>query len=109
MTEPKQDFWEDVLSESADEHGASLTGEQIKLVAKDIAMAAENMDMVFPAPSGPSPVEVELRETREALTREREKVTCRQCNGTGQERCDGPSHYSISNCWKCRGEGRHLP
>ena len=42
-----------------------------------------------------------------ALERERNKVTCRVCNGSGQEVTSGPYHSSTSECWKCRGDGRH--
>lgn len=104
------EYWVEFLTDSLDEHGIVATDEQIKRLAADALVISENQSMVFgPPPSGKSQDRVDLEAAQKALAEEREKVTCRLCRGTGRERIDGPSHYSVTDCWKCRGEGRHSP
>ncbi len=109
MTDWRLDLWSEMIADSFQEHGVEATVEQVRAVAADAQGMHENWDMVEPTPSGPSPAEIELQETKKTLEKERDKVHCRLCNGSGTERIDGPAHYSLSKCWKCGGQGRHAP
>lgn len=101
------ELWKELIGESLDSHGVTATAEQIALIAEDAAGIAESISEYSFRPA--DPMIRELADTEAALKREREKVTCRTCTGTGYLISHGPHHSSESSCWKCRGEGRHTP
>ena len=109
MTYTRTDFWREVVSDALCEHGVTASDTQIAFIATDIQGCAENMDMAVPAPSGPSPERRELENLREELKRERNKVICTGCGGSGQLWSQGPYHGSFHTCWKCNGAGRLDP
>lgn len=109
MSDARRDFWIEAVSESFDEHGITASAEQIEAIADDFSHVQDGIDLAFGRPSGPSPEAEQIKELERKLDEERDKVTCRICRGTGEERIDGPSHYSVQPCLKCRGQGRHLP
>jgi DnaJ-class molecular chaperone len=41
--------------------------------------------------------------------REKEKVECLECKGTGREIILGDTIRFYGQCWKCNGHGRHDP
>ena len=102
-----KDYWFECVAVSFEEHGIVATEKQIDDVAGDIQGAHENYGMAYPTPE--NPLIGELQTLKLALYKEREKVTCKHCKGTGEEVIHGPSHSSYSQCFKCRGEGRHAP
>ena len=108
MADAQRQLWAEIVSESFEDHGISATADQIAAVASDVQGAHENWDMAF---SGPSPGwhDRELAEIKRQLAQEREKVTCRECRGTGSIIEYFASRQSIETCWKCGGEGRHAP
>jgi len=101
------DYWLECVSIALEEAGVKATPEQLDEIARSVEGGHENYGMSYPTPE--SPFKRELEETKKKLARERDKVFCRTCDGRGLIRSDGPAHYSISQCWKCRGEGRHDP
>ena len=109
MTYTRTDFWREVVSDALCEHGVTASDTQIAFIATDIQGCAENMDMAFPTPSGPSPELQELEKLRKELKRERNKVVCPECRGRGEEYFRGPYHGSLQTCWKCSGAGRLDP
>jgi hypothetical protein len=102
-----ENYWEECLAESLDEHGVTATKEQLALIAKDVAGAHECYGMSFHQPENPLVRELDV--TRAALKREQEKVGCKVCKGSGRIISHGPYHSSNSQCDKCHGEGKHQP
>ncbi len=103
------DYWRECIECSVDERGIALTDEQIGWLAEDVAGAHENYGMAYPTPSGPSQIEKDYAELEEKLRDEKDKVHCNACGGRGRIYSQGPYHGSDTECWKCRGEGRHAP
>ena len=103
--DPQLDLWQDVVAEAFEEYGINASNDQLRSVAKDVQGAHENWDMAFPVPQGPHPLEDENARLKKLLKAEQEMVTCKQCRGTGGEN----TGWGITDCWKCRGRGRHAP
>lgn len=101
------DLWKELIAESLEQHGVTATAEQIDLIAEDAAGIAESISEHSFHPA--DPMARELAESQKALKIERDKVTCSPCRGSGTITTSGPYHGSTSQCWKCRGEGRHAP
>jgi len=108
MNYSRTDYYTEGLSEAFDEHGVTATPEQIRAIAEDVVGWTENIGMAFHAPDS-DPRESELETLRKQLQRERNKVACRTCKGSGTLHFSGPYHGSTTNCHKCNGEGRHDP
>ncbi|MFA4826581.1 MAG: hypothetical protein WC593_15640 [Methanoregula sp.] len=101
------DYWEECLAESFEEHGVVVTPEQLTSITKDVAGAFENYGMAYPTPE--NPLKSELSDLKRELKKEREKVVCPECKGSGQDISYGPSYTAISDCSKCKGEGKVSP
>lgn len=103
-------YWEECISVAFDEAGITATNEQIKRVANDVEIAHDNHDIYRGYPTtGTSPLDQENKQIKRMLEEEREKVICKECNGTGRDISHGPSFTVESSCWKCNGDGRHKP
>jgi hypothetical protein len=103
----REDYFADCLAESFDEHGVTSTPEQLKAVAKDVALAQENIGMAFYEPENPAIRE--LSDTKRELAKERSKIGCRPCGGTGRLRYNSGPWGVDTQCDKCHGEGKHVP
>lgn len=109
----RRNYWIECVSIGAEECGAVLTREQIEAIADSVQGGHENYSMA----SGDDVASANLYAARDRekedlkkeIRREREKVTCRQCNGTGTEVSYGPYHMATTRCFKCNGDGRHDP
>jgi DnaJ-class molecular chaperone len=90
-----------------------LTKEQLDDIGEALATSAEHQSMAFGWDVASANRHAEIQRTednlRKEIRRERDKITCRQCNGHGWATTQGPYHYSTSQCFKCHGEGRHDP
>lgn len=104
----KADYWVECIESALEEHGVSANAEQIKRIAADVQISAENQGLAFHVPEY-RPFNTEVEELRKQLREEKSKVLCKTCKGSGEEIVPGFSHYSISQCWRCHGEGRHVP
>lgn len=102
------DYWRECLLNSCEENGVELTDEQSVAIAADIALSHENYGMAFYTPSE-NPLRKELQEAKRALAEEREKVVCPECKGQRWIETPGPYHSAISQCHRCRGEGKVSP
>lgn len=104
------EYWSECVANALDENGVAATSEQVESIARDIQCSHENYGMAFYSPPASElPVFGELRDARKELARERAKVPCRVCRGSGMITTIGPHHSCTSQCWKCRGQGRHDP
>lgn len=101
-------YWIEGVASSLDEHGVAATADQIAAIADDMLGGASVQGEYSYQPRGT--VESEADRLGKELRRERAKVTCRSCNGTGNiTEPVGTSHWSHSQCDRCNGAGRHDP
>lgn len=100
-----REYWKICLEEILGEHGIEATSEQIEAMAGDFESCA-SVQGEYSAPVE-NPAVREAEELRTQLKREQSKVFCVTCQGTGRliENISS-SHYSNSDCWKCRGAGK---
>ncbi len=102
-----KEYWQEAVTSALDEISISLTKEQISIMADNIQISHENIGLAFHTPE--SPLKSESNRLEEELQKEREKVHCKKCNGSGRITDDDGVRSSNSECFKCRGEGRHKP
>jgi DnaJ-class molecular chaperone len=106
------DYWIEHAEIALNEAGLpKATDEQLEAIAGVIESAHEfyGQAMGHDVASANFKSEEKRRaeEAETKLERERSKVMCRSCKGTGREVVHGPYHSSDSECFKCRGSGRH--
>lgn len=99
------EYWRICVEEILGDHGVEATTEQIEAMAKDFESCA-NVQGDYSAPIE-NPAVREAKELGRKLKIEQAKVFCKTCQGTGRlvEQFSS-SHYSDSDCWKCRGTGK---
>lgn len=102
-------YWKECISIALDEAGVSATAEQIELIADAVDGAHENYGMAHGHECIPDPREAEMKKIQQALDDERRKVFCKDCKGRGYIIDNYGTRSSESECWKCRGAGKHLP
>jgi DnaJ-class molecular chaperone len=104
-------YWLECLECSLDSHNIqeALTKEQREAVAKDMEMSHTMHSEAHGYHNIPDPRVKEIATLEKALLVEREKVTCRECAGSGSITTHGPCHSATSICRKCSGNGRHTP
>ena len=100
-------YWNECIAEAFDSAEIKATQEQIDEVAGWAEGAHENYGMAFGHDCIPNPQTAEIESLQRELKKERSKVHCEPCNGTGRIITPGPVHSSNSGCAKCGGEGRH--
>lgn len=104
------DYWKECIAEAFEDAGVAATDDQIEKIAQCVEGASQTLDMAFGRYCIPNAAGEENKQLRKALTKEREKVLCESCRGTGSiVDLIGACHYSQSTCWRCKGEGRHAP
>ena len=109
-------YYTECISEAICDHDISkeLSVEQIEDLAEHISGwvtgAVENESQAFGRDVADSNLRAqkdrEEKDLKKALIREENAVWCDRCNGTGRIRIDGPCHYSMSDCYKCKGTGK---
>lgn len=107
------DYWTEHAEIAIDEAGLTATSDQIQTIAGVIESAHE----FYGQSMGHDVASVNLRGEREReiqvladeVERERNKVHCKQCDGKGWITSSYGFRSSTSQCWKCRGDGRHDP
>lgn len=100
-------YWEECVSIALEDAGVIVTNDQLGQIVDCVEGAHENYGMAHYVPESPYPREIEA--LKKALKTEREKIHCRECDGSGRITSQGPIHSSNSQCWKCYGEGRLSP
>ncbi len=107
MNSAQQNYWEECLATSFEEHGIIVTDLQLKAIADDIQNSHENIGLAFHVPE--NPLIPEVANLKRELKKEREKVTCDECHGTGNIITYGGTLQFQSSCLQCNGEGRYIP
>lgn len=99
-----QCIWDDFGRE-----GIRLTDEELHWIARGLAGVAENQGTFTGSELIADPRDEDMEKMRKALERERKLVHCRNCDGTGREVTSAYGRRCDTQCWKCQGEGKHLP
>lgn len=98
------DYWTECVAEALSEAGVTATQEQILVMAEIIEgaheMYGESTGITY------NPILDELRNTRIALEKEKNKSVCNLCRGTG--RYDPRDGFGEQTCYKCNGDGMIL-
>lgn len=101
------DYWKECVFEALLDVGLDATDTQIEIIARAVEGAHENYGMAFGYDAIPNPLLIENDRLKREIKIERDKVLCTECKGIGRIITYGPYHSSDSECWKCKGEGRH--
>ena len=99
-------YWRECVDVALDEAGIVATEMQREMITEVIEGAFDCYGMAHGHDAIPNPLEAELKETKQALLTEKSKKTCPECGGKGETVSFGPIHKAVSQCWRCRGEGR---
>lgn len=102
-------YWEECIRVALDEVGIEATEQQIIDIAECVEGGYENYGLATGKEFIPNPVELENKRLKFKLKLEEEKIHCSECNGEGRITSAWAGRSSNSECWKCRGEGKHLP
>lgn len=106
-------YWIECVADGAEGCGAKLTQEQIEYIADSVQVCHENYGMASGYDVASANLSAardrEKEDLKKAVLRERAKMPCKICDGTGQIITQGPYHSSQSRCFKCDGYGRHDP
>ena len=109
MTDAQRDYWTECVEAAFEEAAISATPEQVEAVAGAVEVSHDNYGMAFYTPPSGEHLRSEIDTLKRELADERRKVICKECRGRGSITINGPYHSATSSCWKCGGDGRHLP
>lgn len=99
-------YWLECIHEAFCDAGITATQQQIEEVADTVRGAHENYGMAHGHDCIPNPLRIENERLHRELRQEQAKRVCPECKGRGCIVIDGPVHSSISQCDKCRGDGK---
>lgn len=104
-----EEYWREAFAECLCSIGIfdKVNSEQLDGAGRDLAIWHDNYGMAFGHDCIPNPIEQERDKLSKASQVEKEKIHCKECNGTGSITNLGPYHSATSQCWQCRGEGRY--
>lgn len=103
------DYWKECVAEAFEDAGITATKEQIDTVTSWVEGAHDNYGMSHGHDHIPNPLQQEIDQLKINIKKERDKIVCRACNGSGGITTYGPIHSGHSQCYKCRGEGKVAP
>lgn len=115
MSDPHVQYWEDAIGDALCEVDKfdALTSEEMTKVAKSLQMAHESYGMAFGHDVASRNFHAQARneeeKLRKELARERNKIVCKECGGTGRLRYTSGPWVVDTGCTKCSGDGRHDP
>ena len=97
-----EELLKESISEAAEYHGFILPPECVNDIAHAVDMCREITSYTT---GGHDPKQEKIKQLEAELERERRRVTCDFCNGSGWD--DGPHHSAT--CTKCNGSGVIYP
>jgi hypothetical protein len=100
------DYWAECIEEAFDDAEIEASDEQTQTVIDWVKGAFENYNLATGIDCIPNPLRLENDSLRAELEKERGKAVCPDCGGTGESVTHGPVHSGISECSRCRGEGK---
>jgi hypothetical protein len=103
------DYWKECVSVAAEECDADLSSDQITYIANAVQVAHENYGMAFYSPPAGEHIMRENKQLARELARERAKVFCDGCKGTGRLRYNAGPWAVDTQCSKCHGHGKIDP
>lgn len=107
------DYWREAVEIALNDTGVVATDKQVDDIAGSIEISHENYGMAHghdvASANYSAARQREIDEAWRAVERERNKVHCRVCDGTGWITTSYGTMSATSQCWKCRGDGRHDP
>ncbi len=103
------DYWKECVTEALEDAKLTATDEQISTITSWVEGAHDNYGMAHGHDCIPNPLTAEIESLRSKLKAEEQKVHCKECGGRGRITENFGTRSSNSECWKCRGEGRHKP
>lgn len=111
MSTELEEYWRITSEDALCEAGLEATEEQTATVGLWFQRAAEMHGEYTGQHLIPDPMREENAKLLNLLNKERSKVFCRECQGTGRliETFGPVGRSSNSECWKCHGEGKILP
>jgi hypothetical protein len=101
-------YWQECIETALEEVGIKATPEQVKAMASFVASAHEQYGMAHGHDCIPNPLVLENEKLEAELEKERRKVVCKECGGTGRIFAYCGTFISDSPCDKCNGEGKVL-
>ena len=105
------DYWTEHAEIAVSDAGLTATPDQIQTIAGVIESAHEfygqSMGHDVASANLRGEREREMKALEDEIQREKDKVPCKVCNGTGETHTYGGTMMSTSQCWKCKGDGRH--
>jgi hypothetical protein len=105
------DYWKELIEEAFEDAGIVATPEQVSIVANWAESGHENyrqaMGHDVASRNWHAQNETEKEQLRKAIIREKNKVTCLTCAGTGETKSYFGTFVATSQCSKCHGDGRH--
>ena len=102
-------YWQECIEEAFEDAGITASPEQIQCVAGWVEGAHETHSMAHGYDRISHPAVTEASDLKRQLLREREKVPCRECNGSGYQVGRIPPEGLeglYEDCHVCKGEGR---
>ena len=107
------DYWKEAVEIALEEAGVNASAEQIEQITGVIEGAHECYGQAFGHDIASRNLAASQRDEVTALQKklaaEKEKITCKECNGEGWITTNFGSRSGTSQCWKCHGEGRVAP
>ena len=100
------DYWIECIEIAFDDAGIEATKEQIEQVAGCVEGGHENYGQAMGYDMIPSQTSIELDKAKQNLKAEQNKIECPDCKGIGGFVIKGPHHSSLTDCSRCRGDGR---
>jgi hypothetical protein len=103
------DYWKECIEIAANDCGLVLTPDQLQALAWAVESGHENYGQAFYSPPAGEYTDMRVANLQRELATERAKIVCKECKGTGRTVENFYNRSSSSPCWKCNGDGRHLP
>ena len=102
-------YFHETVSEALDQEGIDATEKQIENIAEAVQIAHDMYSEYMGHQHIPNPIKTKNEKLKKELEKERNKVGCDKCNGTGSIREQWLDRCSTHTCPKCNGEGKYLP